>query len=307
MASLQSVAYSLCNCLQHSAQAGRHHPAAATVLAMATLDAGPSLDGFVSYVKDFVDEVAPEAKDGGGTPEVISWDINLVYGELTPRGMHSVLTACVQACTLLQAPPPPPPPGEPAGAPAGGAPPPRAFWDLGSGEGVPVLVSALCFPCFDKSVGVELVVKLHALACRHMDTTARVLDGSAPCLPAHPRPPVAPFACTGSEEGGALAPRVATVELVCGDFLVEDWTLAAVVFCNGTCYQDDVLTPLYKKAEKLRPGAIFCITSQTVVSPLFERVWEGVVPSSWGTATARAYRRKDLPRWMSSIRTGGAR
>lgn len=326
-----------------------------SLIATLSEDRAKQLDMFIALVKDFADELAPESAlppskqpvrnaEGEITDEVIGWDINFVYGELTPRGMYEVLKACLDACSVI--------PSEPSGlgdsmdgtgtssvesgsgtvavaGPAGSARkqakplPPAAFWDLGSGEGVPVLVAALCFGRQFRGgcVGAELLAKLDRLAHRHVMTVKALLTGKTahdgqdvrPTLLAE-CPPLAGWAC--EDDPCALAEHQvgALVDLRVADFLQAEWEGAAVVFCNGTCYQDDVLEPLFKKASKLRPGAVFCITSQVLPASLcsgsgalFELRWEGVVPSSWGTATARVYRRKEAPRWLSAIKTGGAR
>lgn len=325
-----------------------------SLTAMLSEEKDKRLDTFIALVKDFAGELAPESvlpsskqpvrnAEGEIADEVIGWDINFVYGELTPRGMQEVLRACLDACGVI---PPEAPsleadtalgsdsPGSPGPAPGPSRKqakqvPPASFWDLGSGEGVPVLVAALCFGHLFRGgcVGAELLAKLDRLAHRHLLTARALLLGRTshggedglgteevrPTLRAEV-PPLEGWACEDSPS--TLAERcLSLVDLRVADFLqAEGWEGAAVVFCNGTCYQEDVLEPLFKKACKLRPGAVFCITSQLLPpslcqgsAALFELRWEGVVPSSWGTATARVYRRKEVPRWLSAIKTGGAR
>ncbi len=244
------------------------------------------VDVFIDVVKDSVDELAPVADTPAPPPSPLEqmWDIGLVYGELQPRGMLAMLRAVLPLCPLLA-----PSADESGGAGAASA---SSFWDLGSGEGVPCLLAALCTGVFQSVVGVELLPKLDWLARRHLMSAQALLGGGA-------SPPLSSWASEG--DAAALAARLAVVDLQCGDFLVADWSAAAIVFCNGTCYQDDVLKPLFKKAEGLRPGALFIITSQTCKSALFELAWTGVVAASWGTATARAYRRKKLPRWVGGL------
>lgn len=71
-------------------------------------------------------------------------------------------------------------------------------------------------------------------------------------------------------------------------------------------YDEETLEEVYKRFDKLRPGAIVMLTSHKMPSPMFEVLFEGRYPASWGEVTARIYRRKQLPAWVAGVlgRTG---
>jgi hypothetical protein len=102
------------------------------------------------------------------------------------------------------------------------------------------------------------------------------------------------------------------VRFECADMLTPSATWpsdADVVFCNGTCYDEPTLAAIYKALEGLSPGAVAIVTSHELpaacgASRLFELVHEAPgTPASWGSVTARVYRRLRLPRWLAGIRT----
>ena len=49
----------------------------------------------------------------------------------------------------------------------------------------------------------------------------------------------------------------------------------------------------------MRPGAVLIFTSHRLHSVLFECVHEATTDASWGSVTARVYRRKALPKWVA--------
>jgi hypothetical protein len=65
----------------------------------------------------------------------------------------------------------------------------------------------------------------------------------------------------------------------------------------------DVLERLYRLLDGLKPGAVLMVTSQKLPSPLFELVSEGTYEASWGSVTARVYRRQALPKWAARVVT----
>jgi SAM-dependent methyltransferase len=187
--------------------------------------------------------------------EFAGWAASLTYGELIPA---EAAAAVRRGLSLLSRTPP------------GGA----AFVDLGSGEGWPCLIAAALFPAAFRDVrGVELVPQLVAAAERH-----RALAAAA--LPA----------------GSAAAASVGGVKFECADLLEGlEGTLASadLVFFLGTCFEDDVLAPLWRAcAAALHPGAILICASHEAPAPLFELCWQGVAAASWGgDVMLRFYRR----------------
>jgi hypothetical protein len=267
------------------------------------------LDAWVESIRKAA-SVVPQEED-----EMQIWSMDLVYGELLASSIVSMLHFALAHCRTLT------------------APSARQFVDLGSGEGVPCIVAALMG--FARSEGIELVPRLNRRGRLHVQYATELLPVLPPLAGVPDLPPstATPPSASSSPQGkaaastsegaspptspadSATAPAAAStapapvdcvsdlscVSLEVGDFLESDWSPADVVFCNGTCYDIDILEPLYKKAEKLRPGAIFALTTHKVTSVLFELLHECVVGASWGSATLRIYRRKALPKWIGTV------
>ena len=186
------------------------------------------------------------------------WSPSLTYGELLPCSLASALARGVE---LL----PPPLRG------GGGA----RFLDLGSGEGVPCVLAAALFPVFAAVRGVELLPRLHAAAERHRACAAAAL------LPGGP----------------AAAERVRRVELRCADMmegLEAALAGADVVFFLGTCFDEDVLGPLWAAAAGMRGGAVLiCASHEAPAGGALELCATQAAAAAWGSdVTLRFYRRR---------------
>jgi hypothetical protein len=199
-------------------------------------------------------------------PELQVYDISLTYGELQPA---SFMRALALALPFLR------------------APPPHAFLDFGSGEGFPpLLAAALHGGTFSACSGVEISPRLHAVALEHAGHAAAL----APALPGLP---------SGAQ--GALQ-RVA---LHCGDGLAPSALPllhgAALLYMNSTAFGEELLAGVFRAAEGMRAGALVVCTSQVMMTPLFELCAEACLPSTWGSATVRVYRRNKMPRWVVGV------
>ena len=113
-----------------------------------------------------------------------------------------------------------------------------------------------------------------------------------------------------AEEGLAARGRLSSsVRLTCGDFIEgeleeeRDWPSCSVVFLNGTCFELPELLKIFKRAEAMRPGSIFILTSHEMKAggKLFELLQSSVVAASWGDCSVRIYRKRDLPRWAAGV------
>jgi hypothetical protein len=134
------------------------------------------------------------------------WSLSLVYGELQPASVVRLLARAIKA--VREAPPPrkarsaassptaaaapasdaaaaaAQPPSSPAASAPASDPSPLLgsgfrFVDLGSGEGVPVLIGAAMLG-FAEARGIELVPRLHRAAVRHLEAArdlARAAEG----------------------------------------------------------------------------------------------------------------------------------
>ena len=105
--------------------------------------------------------------------------------------------------------------------------------------------------------------------------------------------------------GGEAHSKVEGIDFHLGDTLdpMHATRIAAtdVVFANATAFSEDLLRGVFRILDDLKPGALFICTSQKLTSPLFELCQERVVPSSWGEATVRVYRRRKLGKWIAGF------
>lgn len=243
-------------------------------------DASTAVDGFVENIRADVKSIPEAAANDRDASE--GWSMSLVYGELSS---HSALTLIANGFRLC--------------ASARGQ---KSLVDLGSGEGMPCIVAAL-FTDFIHAEGIELVTRLHRKAELHL-TAARRLASSTTVAEALARATSSSSAVAGSssESRRAMDPaRLDRVTLRIGDFLKDDWSHHDVVFCNATCYDDALLHALFLKLESLAAGAVVILTSHKLTSKLFALLHEGTYDASWGTVTARIYRRLKLPKWVSGV------
>lgn len=244
---------------------------------------------------------AADADDESDSGELMIWSINLVYGELLVPSVVALVGEALRAVRTARL---------EADAAAGAASSWRAaFVDLGSGEGAPALAAAAAYPRAWRSLlGIELVPRLHRLACAHRDglaaraaarAVARTAGGGA-------------GAAAADDDAADVAAALARVRFVCDDMLRPglSWPADAdVVFVNGTCYDEATLGAIYKALEALSPGAVAIVTSHELpaasgAARLFELLHEAPgTPASWGSVTARVYRRLRLPRWLAGIKT----
>ena len=130
------------------------------------------------------------------------------------------------------------------------SPPPHAFHDFGSGAGFPPLLAATFFPAAFGAggvSGVEISRALHAEA-QHNLALARAQPAAAAAL-----------ARVALHCGDGLEPALAP--------LVDG---AALLFANSTCFGEALLAALFKRAERMAPGALLVCTSPEMRTPLFE-------------------------------------
>lgn len=81
--------------------------------------------------------------------------------------------------------------------------------------------------------------------------------------------------------------KIPEFEVVNGDFLIYDWSDAAFVFANSTCFTPELMEALANKAEQLKPGTFFVTFTKKL--PGLSENWElrqGFRRlMSWGIAT----------------------
>ena len=200
------------------------------------------------------------------------WDISLTYGELPASTFLQVLSLSLPYLT---------------------AAPPHSFYDFGSGQGLPPLLASVFLPStFTSFAGTEVSPTHHAAALSHRAHAAALAPAA---LPGRPGAAAALLGVQLHWEDGLSPPLLPLLHS------------ASLLYMNSTAFSEALLGEVLKEAECLARGALLVCTSQLVRSVLFELVAEAVLPSSWGQATVRVYRRNRMPRWAVGMTKGGSR
>ena len=79
------------------------------------------------------------------------------------------------------------------------------------------------------------------------------------------------------------------MSLVEGDFLEIDWSDADVVYANATRFDQPLMEAISKKAESLKPGARFIITTRPLLSDQFSLQKRGRSTVSWMGGTHQTF------------------
>ena len=144
--------------------------------------------------------------------------------------------------------------------------PGEVFYDLGSGLGKAV-VAAFLLGNFSKVVGYEL---LEDLACSASELLEHFNTTVMPSL--------------------QLDKDTACMRLEQGDFLAADWSDADIVYANATRYDQELMQAITTKAEGLKPGARFVITTNPLISSdCFSLQRRGSSRVSWMGDIAQTY------------------
>lgn len=142
------------------------------------------------------------------------------------------------------------------------------YVDLGSGTGKTVMAAALLHT-WRECCGIELVEGLY-------DSSLELLERWHDGLPYMPK---------GQKKiQYKLSPevRATPINLLQGDVLEVDWSDADVVFSCSTCFEDDLMAQISKRAEKLKPGSIVVTCGQRLQSDAFGVIDESDMVMSWG-------------------------
>jgi len=80
-----------------------------------------------------------------------------------------------------------------------------------------------------------------------------------------------------------------------GNFFMHDWSNAAFVFTNSTCFNKKIMNEIFSNANKLSRGSIF-VNTTTLMPKKYQENWYHVTPfnrlMSWGIGKVYIYRRK---------------
>jgi len=256
-----------------------------------------SLDDLVSEIRQICRSEEDESlsSPSSATPSSSSssgWKLSLVYGEMKPHAIASLLKL---AHSFIE-----------GGKKDDASVDLISFADLGSGEGWPVILCSALFP-LTRSIGIELIQKHVQRARRHLDfllneSEQRIgLEMLLKALQGGDR--LENTALTSEDLNSFRKSRLSSVEFIEGSFLDIPWSQCDLVFCNATAFEGTLLTSIYLQSEGMRPGSVMVLTTQRHTSKLFELVHEGKWSPSWEgeTVTARIYRRKRLPKWVSGV------
>jgi len=140
--------------------------------------------------------------------------------------------------------------------------PGEVFVDLGSGLGKAV-IAAFLLNDFSKLVGIELLTDLAGAADTLLEEFKMTVY------------PTLPDACAASQRDPAI------MQLIEGDFLALDWSDADIVYANATRFDQPLIDAISKKAESLKPGARFVITTTPLNSDEFSLQKRGRSNVSW--------------------------
>ena len=144
------------------------------------------------------------------------------------------------------------------------------------GVGRGLVAAALIHP-FNKCIGIEYLEKLHILGLEvknKYEPKMEALMKNYPDYFNHHK-------------------KIPDFEIINGDFLQNDWSDAAFIFANSTCFTIDLMNALSQKAEELKAGAIFVTFTKRL--PGLSSNWElrdGFRRlMSWGIATVYIHKK----------------
>jgi SAM-dependent methyltransferase len=140
------------------------------------------------------------------------------------------------------------------------------FYDLGSGTAKAIFIARLTQD-FGRCLGIEILEGLHNQAVKIVDRYNSKYRS---------------YLCTGLDLHASVHQ---------GSFLEYDWSDGDVVFANSTCFDDTLMEDMSKRAENLRPGAIFITFTKGLTSSKFEVLERKRYRMSWGPATVYIHRR----------------
>lgn len=144
---------------------------------------------------------------------------------------------------------------------------PGAMFDLGSGNGRPVIASAVLEPGFNRCVGVEVLGELHRSS---LSAATRLREHQQ-------RRPGETLSTVEFELGDFMAPR-----------LLARWAGpdTALLLIHGTCFSPQLMQRIAAAAESGLPaGAFVASVSKPLPSATFQTLERCKVDLSWGSAT----------------------
>lgn len=133
--------------------------------------------------------------------------------------------------------------------------PHEIFYDLGSGAGKAVLLTALLYP-ESTAIGIEYLAEF-------IDLSERL-----------------------RKELG-----MTNAQFIHGDYFKIDISKADIIFINATGLFGDDLIKLRQRLDCVKPGARIILTSKRLSPQTFEEMYSGQVQMSWGPCSLMIYRK----------------
>ncbi len=135
------------------------------------------------------------------------------------------------------------------------------LYDLGSGDGKSVLAAKLCYPNLQVK-GIEFVRPLHdiaiakkALLQKHVQMSGQNFD----------------------------------VNLICDNILNQSFNDGNILFINATAFTPMTWEQILDKLLTLQPGTKVIVTTKTLPSSSFKKVYQGMELMSWGLTSTYIY------------------
>ena len=151
------------------------------------------------------------------------------------------------------------------------------FYDLGSGEGKPVIaMSLLCH--FNKLIGIEFLENLYKLSLIVKDKYGKTIND-----------------IINKNKNLFTFEKPNNIEFIRGNFFDNKWEDASVIFANSTCFSETMMNNIAAKANKECKNGTIIITLTKKLYKLnsdwelrdgFRRLM------TWGIATIYIHRRK---------------
>ncbi|MEO6508867.1 MAG: hypothetical protein ABIO02_02850 [Patescibacteria group bacterium] len=142
--------------------------------------------------------------------------------------------------------------------------PKGVFYDLGSGTGKAVLLAHMLFE-FERSVGIEFLEPLH--------------DGAVQVISKY------------HKQYKSLVPEKREIELIHGNFLIQDFSDADIIFMHSTCFPDYIWEQLEEKFKHLKEDAYLLTVTKTIHTTHFQYIKSKEFGMAWGRATVHFYKK----------------
>lgn len=141
--------------------------------------------------------------------------------------------------------------------------PSDVFYDLGSGAGKAVIITALVYPELAKVVGLELLPALHQLSEEKLTQLQQL----------HPN-------------------KASNVQFIQTDFLKHNLSDATLIFVNAAAFMPDFWQTVIHKLDQVKSGCRIIVSSKYLPADQYELLNTGTYLMGWGDAGVNVYIKK---------------